>query len=1135
MVYPVGFPRSLPIPALLASGALALSGLTVPVTATAAPIVGAPAPVLGSPATVTLLTGEHVTLRPGPDGKPQVDVQSRDGAPAVGYAVRNDHGRISVIPHDVASLVPAVLDPALFDVTGLVEMGYDDAHRADLPVIVRESAGARTMASGGFTSTRTLASIGATAGRIEKSRATAFGSALTAARSPRPAKIWLDTALHGDPGPERRPGPTSKTPPSSGSKAAAAPLDGYLKQVQAPTAWRRGLDGHGVKVAILDSGIDTGHPALEGKVTASEDFTGEGPQDDFGRGTQIASLVAGNGAGSDGARKGIAPGAELISGKILNAAGEGTVSGLIAAMEWAVGQHADLVNVSLGARAPMQGDDLLADAVDRLTEQSGALFVVAAGDDGDFLYATPFSVETPGTAASALTVGALDPAGNRARFTSMGPTYSWRQKPEIAAPGTGILGARAGARDGDLYTMGLGTSRSTPLVTAAAALLLQQHPELTWQQLKARLSSSAAESTGVFTGWYGSGQVNLDIATSPTGLVPNVGVVDFGPIRHPDNSPQKRTLTLSNPSAEPVTLTFADQEVTIWNKQAPASTVTVSPATLTVPAGGTAAATVTFDPTGLSDVVGQWTSIVDNIWEGALDVIDSAGKRRLRLALNAYDEPPMYDASVRVLDRNGKPVSGGYVNVFNSSDGHFNQLFLDDQGRATNRITPGVYMAYSFVPTGDTTTFAIESNLTVTGDTSFTLDARKAIRMTAPAVEGQPTTITEGAIAYTRGKGKDEWQADILPVTAADLAAGRIYVTPTTAPETGFAEAVTRWQLQPTKKTHSDTPDVYEVYQAANRFTAPLVKPIDRKAVRDMARIETGFGAAWGGDDRFVDRGMQSPFTGIGWASRRSVPTPSRQVELLSAGPGVAWWQCDKVPATGKSPLCDEPRTYQRGEKVGAVLGTALHPQITGASLSSGEFGLQIGLADANHVGILDENVVGGLRLALYRNGELVGDVPGLTEIFEVPTGPARWRVEQSWKTDKVPASGEAKTTWEFAATSPTDPGADMVQPPMIRPAYNPDVALDGSAPAWRPLPFDLNVGFKSGARVDVKSAKLWLSSDRGEHWTQAPLARTGDAYKTVVAPWMLLPGKTLSVRTAVTDRSGNSVDQTVLDLVPVR
>ena len=157
----------------------------------------------------------------------------------------------------------------------------------------------------------------------------------------------------------------------------------------------------------------------------------------------------------------------------------------------------------------------------------------------------------------------------------------------------------------------------------------------------------------------------------------------------------------------------------------------------------------------------------------------------------------------------------------------------------------------------------------------------------------------------------------MLPVTAADLAAGRIYVTPTTAPETGFAEAVTRWQLEPTNKTHSDTPDVYEVYQTANRFTAPLVKPIDRKAVRDMARIETGFGSTWGGGEHFVDRGLQSTFTGIGWASRRIVSPPSRQVEALSAGPGVTWWQCDKVFASGSGGLCDVPaRTYQRGEKV---------------------------------------------------------------------------------------------------------------------------------------------------------------------------------------------------------------------------
>jgi len=1065
---------------------------------------------------VTLLTGEQVTLRPGPDGKPQVDVQGRDGGPAVGYSVRNDHGRISVIPHDVASLVPGVLDPSLFDVTGLVEMGYDDAHRADLPVIVRESSGTRMMASGGFTPTRTLASIGATAGSIQKSRATAFGAALTTDRAAGPAKIWLDATVRG------------------GSAPAAASVDGYLDQIGAPTAWRRGLDGHGVKVAIVDSGIDTGHPALAGKVTATADFTGEGPQDDVGRGTQIASLVAGNGAGADGARKGIAPGAELISGKALNAANQGTESGLIAAMEWAVGQHADLVNVGFGGRAPAQGDDLLADAVDRLTAQSGALFVVAAGDDGGF-FANPFMIETPGTAASALTVGAVDGANNRAMFTSMGPTNSFRQKPEIAAPGVGIPGAKAGARDGDnLYVAGSGTSRATPLVTGSAALLLQQHPGLTWQQLKAQLSSSAVQSNSLYSGWTGSGRVDLDVATSQS-LVPNVGVIDYGAIRHPDDSPQQRTLTLTNPGTEPMTVNFADQELTIMGKTAPASGVVATPATLTVPAGGSASTTVTLDPAVLSATVGTWRIPSDSIWEGAVDVVDSTGKRRLRLALNGYDEPPMYDVSVRVLDRDGKPVSGGYVNAFNATDGHFTQFVLDDQGRGTTRTTPGVYGMYSFVATAGTTTLATDMNFPVTTDTSLTLDARKAVKLNSPAVEGQPTTVTEGAVGYLRGQAKDSWNADILPVTAADLAAGRIYITPTVAPKVGFVEALTRWRLEPTKKTRRDNPDVYEVYQNANRFSVPLVKPLDREALRDMARVDTSFGAAWGGGERHVSRGAASPQSGFGWSNARTVAAPSHRVELLSSGPGIQWWQCFQTTGSGPSGLCDDPpRTYQRGEQVRSALGTALHPQVTDAEIFGGTLTVETGLADANHLGIVDTAVVGGQRVALYRNGVKVGEVPDLRGAFPVPDGSARWRVEHSWKTDVVPSSQEATTTWEFTATPP-EGNENPVQLPMLRTYYDPYVALDGTAPAWRPLPFDVHLGYQDGVGVQLKSAKLWFSSDRGKHWTQAPLVRTQDGYRTIVAPWALLPGRGLSVRLAATDRSGNSVDQTVLDLVPVR
>ncbi|WP_433167098.1 S8 family serine peptidase [Kribbella sp. CA-247076] len=1107
--------------ALLLTGILVMSGVTAPGAASAStpPAASASTPPAASastplaaprtqqgPATVTLLTGDRVTLRPGQDGKPLVDVRARDGRSGPsGFSIRHEHGRVSVVPHDVERLVPDVLDPALFDVTGLVEMRYDDAHRADLPVIVRDAP--RTLAASEFVPTRALASVDATAGRIQKAGTRTFGAALVAPGAPRPAKIWLDRAVRGD----------------SLAGAQAAPLDGFLTQVQAPAAWKRGLDGRGVKVAIVDSGIDAGHPALAGKVTATADFTGEGPQDDVGHGTHVASLVAGTGAGADGARQGVAPAAELISGKVLNADNQGTESSVIAGMEWAVGQDADLVNLSLGGRADRFGTDLMAAAVDRLTAQSGALFVVAAGNSGA-IWPTPFSIETPGTAASALTVGAVDRTDHKAYFSSEGPTWSYRQKPEVSAPGVDIVGARAGARDGDLYTAMSGTSQATPLVTGAAALLLQQHPELTWQRLKARLSS-AVDDTGRYTSWSGSGRVNLDKATS-AGLSADVGVVDFGAIRHPDDSAQTRTVTLTNPTDEPVAVSFADHQTTIEAKTAPEGAVVATPAALTIPARGTASTTLTLDPAALTDTM----------WQGSLDVLGADGKQLLRLALNAYDEPPMYDLSVRVLDRDGKPFAGGYVTAFNAGNGGFTKLPLDSHGRSPSvRLPPGEYNLSSIVPTGDTVAMTGAPDFVVNRDTTVTLDARKAVRLNAPAVEGQPTKVTQGTVSFLRSAVDGRWYADYLELTAADLAAGRIYVQPTAAPKYGTFEATTRWRLEPTTKARPDAPDVYEVYQSANRFTLPLAKNLDRKALRAMARVESTYGSVWGGGVRAMTRNAIGP-AGFGVSMWRTVETPSRRVELLSAGPNIRWVQCVDTPASGISGLCDAPgRSYKPGERVRSVSGTAMHPQLNLADIARGSFNVQVGLADADHVGIVDTAVVGGQRLKLYRNDVPVGELAGPSGFFEAAAGPARWRLEHSWSTDQVPTSGQAKTTWTFDATPPAE-DQNPVRPSLLRLNYDPYGAADGSAPAWRPLLFDLGIGYQPEvATAPVKSVKLWVSSDRGKHWTPAPLFRAGAGYRTIVAPWSLLPGRTLSVRATVTDKAGNSIDQTVLDLIPVR
>jgi subtilisin family serine protease len=256
-----------------------------------------------SRATVTLITGDRVTVVPSPSGDPNVIFDPVPGSESTGFDVLRDGTHLFVVPDDVASLVPEVLDPALFDVTSLVEMGYDDRRADELPLIVRRASGARNIDDASpLQPVATLGSIRATAAELDKDDSDELGDDLTEIRRPHPrstasalggvTKIWLDRKVEAD------------------------ALDGYLTQVKAPAAWSSGLDGTGVTVAVLDTGIDDGHPALAGQVDAHANFTTAAtPADGHGHGTHVASLVAGTGAGSDGARQGIAPEADLLSGK----------------------------------------------------------------------------------------------------------------------------------------------------------------------------------------------------------------------------------------------------------------------------------------------------------------------------------------------------------------------------------------------------------------------------------------------------------------------------------------------------------------------------------------------------------------------------------------------------------------------------------------------------------------------------------------------------------------------------------------------------------------------------------------------------------------------------------------------------
>ena len=200
-----------------------------------------------------------------------------------------------------------------------------------------------------------------------------------------------------------------------------------------PAVWKAGFDGHGIRVAIVDTGIDATHPDLKDRIAAMSDFTGASgavdgsAKDDVGHGTHVAGTVAGGGS----VYRGVAPGASLVIAKALSAAG-GTEDAVLAAMSWASKQQVQVMNLSLGG--PGSPTSPLSREVDALAAE-GIIVCVAAGNAGP----AAKTISSPGDAKGALTVGAADKTGALAFYSSRGPVPGVRySKPDLTAIGGGV-------------------------------------------------------------------------------------------------------------------------------------------------------------------------------------------------------------------------------------------------------------------------------------------------------------------------------------------------------------------------------------------------------------------------------------------------------------------------------------------------------------------------------------------------------------------------------------------------------------------------------------------------------------------------------------------------------------------------
>jgi len=358
-------------------------------------------------------------------------------------------------------------------------------------------------------------------------------------------------------------------------------MDDYTDSaMNASAVWNAGYDGTGVGVAVIDSGINDTHSDLwvTGKSTSRvvyhQDFTGtttyQGVKqvwDTYGHGTHVAGIIGGNGNKSAGRLAGVAPNVSLIDLRVLDANGSGTDSMVIAAIQQAIAlkstYNIKVINLSLGRGISVgYAQDPLCQAVESAWN-NGIVVVAAAGNfgrisvNGSNGYGT---VAAPGNDPLVLTVGAMKSAGTYTRtddqiasYSSKGPTtYDHVVKPDVVAPGNMVVSLDAhgstleaeypgnevaGNHTSHDYFSLSGTSMATPAVAGGVALLLQQNPALTPDQIKARLMKTAYKTfptsttatdptTGqTYTSYYdlftvGAGYVDLAAAMSSNDLTP---------------------------------------------------------------------------------------------------------------------------------------------------------------------------------------------------------------------------------------------------------------------------------------------------------------------------------------------------------------------------------------------------------------------------------------------------------------------------------------------------------------------------------------------------------------------------------------------------------------------------------------
>jgi subtilisin family serine protease len=797
-------------------------------------------------AIVPLITGDKVLVLPSAHGAPAISAVPRAGRSA-GFmmSVFQQGNSEFAVPRTAIPQFGHLLDRELFNIPALVAQGYDEAHSSALPLLVQyrgnHPIAASTLAAAGLHPTGELPSIHATAATLPYAAAWRLGAAMAHPDSGPLAgvrRILLDhRSSWRVPASSPAQSPTRLSPlPRPRSAGATTSATGSQRSAGAR------LTGAGVTVAVLDAGIDETHPDLAGQVVGQANFTGS-PDDTFrGPGSHAASLIAGTGAASGGAHKGIAPGARLLDVQVANLDGQGLVTtsdeSLIQGMQWAVQQHARIVDIGAWVEPDLFTDDsaIASQALDKLAAANpDTLFVVAAGDQGP----SQESLRAPGSAAAALTVGATGTAGQLASFSGRGPQlYDGAIKPDLVAPGLNVLGAYVHDHMfvkpvSRYYGTLSGTRDAAAEVSGAAALLAQQHPGWDAARLEAVLEDSAAPLHRASVYEQGGGQLDLASALAQQ-VVSDHNSLDFGGF---DGGPfqASKLVKLTNSGESAITLRLRVRLSTAAGHELTPAQAGVTPTRLTLAPGASGTVRVSVN---LPGAPAQYT--------GALTVASgSAPQASFHVPIGASAATPSHNLTLRGINREGQPAVAStsavqLENVDNFNRFVFTTSFVEADGSVTLPVPVGHYAIQAQIcEAGLVTCSLVFAEATVDSDTSVTLDARTAQGLQA-AIAGQPTQPAQLGVSYTRTDAQAHPYGFGLGVAVTSPLVGHLFVTPTSTVSTGSALAVVRWRLiVPGAADPSESPMLSDLLFHGQRFTASLLR---RQLERRHGRIESDAG-----------------------------------------------------------------------------------------------------------------------------------------------------------------------------------------------------------------------------------------------------------------------------------------------------